>query len=237
MQKGLMGKMKARLFQFVWNLHDRRRALICSSLGLVVSVLSCWLLGWMWEISFLAGWILWLGCYLFLLGIVIVSADGPMTQERVSKDEPQRMKLMVMTVFFALFGTGVVGFLLTAVGKHSHSHSRLLLTLSVLAVLFAWFDLHTSFGQHYARLYYQGKDIHGRPFQEGMRKGFVFPGTEQPTYLDFLYVAFTVALTYSMSDVNVRSELMRRTVLIHSLVSFFFYSVVLAGVLNAIITS
>jgi len=46
-----------------------------------------------------------------------------------------------------------------------------------------------------------------------------------------------VALTYSMSDVNVRSELMRRTVLIHSLVSFFFYSVVLAGVLNAIITS
>ncbi len=198
-----MSKMKERLFHFAWNLHDHRRALICGSLGLAAAFLAYWLLGWKWEFAFLVGWILAISSYLVLLVIVIFSADGPMTQERVSKDEPNRMALMVLTVFASLFGTVVVGFLLTAVGKHSLGHSRLLLTLSVLAVLFAWFDLHTSFGQHYARLYYQGKDIHGRPFQEGMRKGFVFPGTEQPTYLDFLYVAFTVALTYSMSDVNV----------------------------------
>jgi uncharacterized membrane protein len=232
-----MSKMKEGLFHFAWNLHDRRRAFMCSFLGLVAAILAYRLLGWMWEVSFLVGWILWLGSYLALLGTVIVSADGPMTLERVSKDEPQRMKLMVLTVFFSLFGTVVVGFLLTAVGKHSPGHSRLLLTLSVLAVLLAWFHLHTAFGQHYARLYYEGKDTHGRPFQEGMRKGFDFPGTDQPTYQDFLYVAFTLALTYSMSDVIVRSELMRRTVLLHSMVSFFFYSMVLAGVLNGVVTS
>jgi uncharacterized membrane protein len=232
-----MGKMKERFFDFVWNLHDRRRALICGSLGLVAAVLAYRLLGWKWEFSFLVGWILALASYLVLLGIVIFTANGPMTQERVSKDEPNRMALMALTVFASLFGTVIVGFLLTAVGKHSLVHSRLLLTLSVLAVLLAWFHLHTAFGQHYARLYYEGKDIYGRPFQDGMRKGFAFPGTDQPTYLDFLYVAFTLALTYSMSDVNVKSELLRRTVLIHSLVSFFFYSTVLAGILNAIITS
>jgi hypothetical protein len=45
------------------------------------------------------------------------------------------------------------------------------------------------------------------------------------------------ALNYLiLSDVNVKSGLMRRTVLIHSLVSFFFYSMVLTSVLNAIIT-
>ncbi len=229
--------MKEQVFQFAWNLHDRRRALVCGSLGLAAAVLPYRLLGWMWEVSFLVGWILWLGSYLVLLGIVIMSADGPMTQERLSKDEPNRMALMVLTVFASLFGTVVVGFLLTAVGKHSPGHSRLLLILSVLAVLLAWFYLHTAFGQHYARLYYAGKDIYGHPFKEGMRKGFSFPGTDQPTYQDFLYVAFTLALTYSVSDVLVKSELMRRTVLIHSLVSFFFYSMVLAGVLNALITS
>ena len=232
-----MSKMKQWLFHFAWNLHDRRRALMCSSLGLMVAVLAYRLLGWKWEVSLLVGWILWIGSYLVLLSIVILNASGPMTQERVSEEEPKRIKLMVLTVSMSIFGTVVVGFLMTAVGKHSLGHSRLLLTLSVLAVLLAWFDLHTAFGQHYARLYYEGKDIHGRPFQEGMRKGFAFPGTDQPTYLDFLYVAFTLALTYSLSDVNVRSEQMRRTVLIHSLVSFFFYSMVLAGVLNAIITS
>ncbi|MFI5329543.1 MAG: DUF1345 domain-containing protein [Desulfobaccales bacterium] len=232
-----MGKMPERLFQFVWNLHDRRRAGISVALGVGVAVLDSQLLGWKWETSFLAGWILGVGGYLVLLGIVIVSADGPMTQERVSKDEPNRMALLVMTVFLSIFGTGIVGVLLTAVGKHSTGHSRLLLALSVIAVLLSWFYLHTAFGQHYARLYYEAKDIHGRPFKDGRRSGFHFPGTETPTYLDFLYVAFTLALTYSMSDVNVESELMRRTVLLHSLVSFFFYSTVLAGVLNAIVTS
>jgi uncharacterized membrane protein len=232
-----MSKMKQWLFHFAWNLHGRRRALMCSSLGLVVAVLAYRLLGWMWEVSLLVGWILWIGSYLVLLSIVILNANGPMTQERVSEEEPKRIKLMVLTVSMSIFGTVVVGFLMTAVGKHSLGHSRLLLILSVLAVLLAWFDLHTAFGQHYARLYYEGKDIHGHPFQEGMRKGFAFPGTDQPTYLDFIYVAFTLALTYSLSDVLVKSEVMRRTVLLHSLVSFFFYSMVLAGVLNAIITS
>jgi uncharacterized membrane protein len=232
-----MSKMRQSLFNFVWNLHDRRRAGICASLGAGVAVLVNQLLGWKGETSFLSGWILGLGSYLVLLGIVIVSADGPMTQQRVSKDEPNRIALMVLTVFASIFGTGIVGVLLTAVGKHSLGHSRLLLVMSVVAVLLAWFYLHTAFGQHYARLYYEAKDIHGRPFKEGRRSGFHFPGTETPTYLDFFYVAFTLALTYSMSDVNVESELMRRTVLLHSLVSFFFYSTVLAGVLNAIVTS
>lgn len=144
---------------------------------------------------------------------------------------------MILTIFLSILGTGIVGQILTGVGQHSQGHSRLLLLLSVLAVMLAWVLLHTSFAVHYARLYYEAKDIHGQPFKEGRRSGFRFPGTETPTYLDFLYVSFTVALTYSMSDVNVENPVMRQTVLIHSLVSAFFYSAVLTGVLNAILTS
>jgi len=63
-----------------------------------------------------------------------------------------------------------------------------------------------------------------------------FPGTDLPNYLDFIYVSFTVGLTYAMSDVNVTSDRLRRLVLIHSVVSFFFYSTVLGVVMNAFIT-
>jgi uncharacterized membrane protein len=70
-----------------------------------------------------------------------------------------------------------------------------------------------------------------------MRQGFTFPGTPEPTYLDFLYVSFTVGLTYAISDVIVTNEVQWRMVLIHSVVSFFFYSTVLGVVLNAIVTS
>jgi uncharacterized membrane protein len=111
------------------------------------------------------------------------------------------------------------------------------MALSVIAVILSWFLLHTAFGQHYARLYYDVTDRKGRPFPQGMRRGFEFPGTTDPTYEDFLYVSFCVALTYAVSDVNVTNEVQRRMVLIHSVVSFFFYATVLGVVLNAIVTS
>jgi uncharacterized membrane protein len=112
-----------------------------------------------------------------------------------------------------------------------------LLSLSVLSVVLSWFLLHAAFGQQYARLYYDDFDEQGRPFPGGMHGGLTFPGTDLPNYLDFLYVAFTVGLTYAMSDVNVTSGRLRRLVLFHSVISFFFYSMVLGVVLNAVVTS
>jgi len=82
----IVGKIRKSLFNFVWNLQVRRRVAIGASLGVGVAVLVSQLLGWTWQISFLLGYIVGLGTYLVLLVIVIISADGPMTQQRVSKD-------------------------------------------------------------------------------------------------------------------------------------------------------
>jgi uncharacterized membrane protein len=233
----IVGKIRKSFSNFVWNLQVRRRVAIGASLGVGVAVLASQLLSWTWQISFLSGYIAGLGTYLVLLVIVILSADGPMTQQRVSKDGPKRMALMALIILVSIFGVGTVVQVLTAVGKHPLGHSRLLLVLSVVAVLLAWFHLHTAFAVHYARLYYEAKDIHGRPFKAGRRSGFRFPGTEIPTYLDFLYVSLSVALTYDPHDVDVENPVMRRNVIVHSLVSFFFNAVVLLGALNAIVTS
>ena len=225
------------MFNFAWSLNDRKRAVICGSLGVGLGILINRLVGWTWQLSFLLGWILATSSFLILQVIVLVSADGPMTQERVSNVNLDRKGLMMLTVFLSILGTGIVGQLLTAVGKNPLGHSRLLVQLSVLAVLLAWFLLHTAFGVHYARLYYEAKDIHGRPFKEGRRSGFRFPGTETPNYLDFLYIALKVALTYDMGDVVVENPVLRHNVMVHSMISFFFNAVVLAGALNAILTS
>ncbi len=232
-----LGKARKSLFDLAWGLHDRGRTAICSSLGVATALLVNRLLGWTWQLSFLCGLIMAMGSELILRSIVFFSADGPMTRDRVSQDEPNQKALMVSIISLSIIATGTVGQVLTAVSKHPKGQARILLILSVVAVLLSWAVLHTVFGVHYARLYYEAKDIHGRPFKEGRRSGFHFPGTETPNYIDFLYVSFTVALTYSMSDVVVENPLMRRTVLIHSLVSFFFYSTALAGLLNAILTS
>ncbi len=196
-----------------------------------------WRNGWGWELSFLSGWIVALMCYLLLLYIVIFTADAQRTRERISQVDPTQWLLLIVLTIVTLLGNMSVGVILTAVGQRTAVHARVFVGLSVLAVIVSWLLLHTAYGQHYARLYYEDTDRYGRPFPEGLRRGFVFPGTPEPTYEDFLYVSFAVGLTYAMSDVNVTNEIQRRTVLIHSIISFFFYSTVLGVVLNAIVTS
>jgi uncharacterized membrane protein len=196
-----------------------------------------WWLGWGWEVSFLCAWIIMLTSYLVLLIIVIFTADAVRTRQRISDVDPTRWFLLIVLALVALLGIMSVGIILTAVGQRSAPHFHLLLILSVLAVILSWLLLHTAFGQHYARLYYDTTDSRGNLFPQGMRRGFIFPGTADPTYEDFLYVSFTLGLTYAMSDVSVTNEVQRRVVLIHAIISFFFYSTVLGVVLNAIMTS
>ncbi len=231
-----MGKIRTRLYHFIWNLNDPKRAGLCLILGGVLYAVG-WSQGWGWELSFLCGWIIALTVYLILLYIVIFTADAQKTRERISLVDPTQLFLLIVLTLVTLLGNMSVGVILTAVGQRTALHARLYLSLSVVAVILSWLLLHTAYGQHYARLYYEDTDRYGKPFPNGLRRGFTFPETPEPTYEDFLYVSFAIGLTYAMSDVNVTNEVQRRTVLIHSVISFFFYSTVLGVVLNAIVTS
>lgn len=231
-----MGEFKDSFYHFVWHLNDLKRATICLPFGVLMFLIGWWL-GWGWEISFLCGWILAIGTYLVLLNIVIFTADAASTRERISHVDPTRWLLLIVLTLGAVLGTICVGIILTAVGQRSSAHTRLFVLLSIIAVILSWFLLHTAFGQHYSRLYYDDTDRFGHPFPEGLRRGFTIPGTPEPTYLDFMYISFTLALTYAMSDVNVTNELQRRVALCHAIISFFFYSTILGVVLNAVVTS
>jgi uncharacterized membrane protein len=231
-----MGRLKDSLYHFVWHLNDLKRAGLCIPFGLGMFFIG-WCSGWDLEISFLASWNLALALYILLLAIVITMADAARTRQRISQVDPTRGFLVLVLSMVALLGNISVGSILTAVGHRSAPHARLLLGLSVTAVILSWLLLHTAFGQHYARLYYDDTDSHGRPFPDGLRRGFNIPGTPDPTYLDFMYISFTLALTYAMSDISVTNEVQRRVVLAHSIIAFFFYSTVLGVVLNAIVTS
>lgn len=223
--------------RLAWRLHDGLRAAVSLSLGGGGGVGAHYALALPWKMSFLLAWILALGVYLALLALVVVPADDVQTRQRVSRDDPNRLTLVIVVIAVTLLGNLSVGVILTSVGKEHPLHAGLLVTLSVCAVLFSWILLHTAFGQYYARLYYEDTDVHGNPFPAGIRGGFVFPGGAAPTYLDFMYISFTLGLTYAMSDVSVTSQKQRKVVLIHSVISFLFYSTVFGAVLNAIVTS
>ena len=53
-----------------------------------------------------------------------------------------------------------------------------------------------------------------------------------PSYIDFMYFAFTISVAVQTSDVSVRTRSMRATVLVHSVLSFFFNLAVLGLSIN-----
>ena len=103
-------------------------------------------------------------CTSLLLGIVIFTADAVKTRERISQVDPTRWFLLIVLSLVALLGNMSVAIILTAVGQRPTAHFRLFLSLSVIAVILSWLLLHTAFGQHYARLYYEDRDRYGKSF-------------------------------------------------------------------------
>jgi len=63
---------------------------------------------------------------------------------------------------------------------------------------------------------------------------FIFPGTDEPLFTDFLYVAYSVALTFAMSDVDLEDGFARGVVLVQAIVSYLFYSTIFSMVTTLI---
>ena len=64
------------------------------------------------------------------------------------------------------------------------------------------------------------------------KAGCSFPGDEQPEYWDFVYFSFVIGMTFQVSDVQVTSKSLRRLVVAHGVVSFFYNVAVLALMVN-----
>ena len=52
--------------------------------------------------------------------------------------------------------------------------------------------------------------------------------------MDFAYLAFTLGMTFQVSDTNLTTKPVRRAALEHALISYFFGAVILALVVNIV---
>lgn len=220
-----------RLYKLAWHLNDTRRFWLCAALGCITAAVLNFLLHW--SLAAISGWIVGVGLYLILLFVVIFTADGLATERRLASHDPNRLKLLATVVTFSLPGNIFLGILLNLTSAHSahHPYPKLLIGFAFMAVLLSSLFLHTEFGKQYGQYYYESND------QGEFHRDFDFPDTSQPAYLDFMYVTFTIALTYALSDVNARTERIRMMILFHSLISFFFYSLIIGAMLSALVPS
>ena len=93
--------------------------------------------------------------------------------------------------------------------------------VAALTVILSWAVVHSVFALRYAHEYYT------EPIG-----GIDFKNPDPPDYRDFIYVAFTVGMTFQVSDTDVQSRNVRRTVINHALLAYLFGAVILALTVN-----
>lgn len=176
-------------------------------------------IGWRFAI---AGWVVTAGVYVGWTRLILGNMDAEQTCRYATREDPTRSVAELITVSASIASLGGVGYVVAA-GSHSGSRALEAALIGILTVAASWFVVHTIFTVHYARLYYSGEP-----------GGINFHDPEPPRFRDFAYVAFTVGMTYQVSDTEIGLTSIRATVLRQALLSYLLGAVVLAVTINLV---
>ena len=98
--------------------------------------------------------------------------------------------------------------------------------LSFRSDLPIWLALHHGFAFYYAGMHFSKmSDVCGNESAEIFR----FPGESEPIFFDFLYVAYTVGMTFEMSDVGAKTTEVRKVVIVQSLLAFLYTTIAISA--------
>jgi uncharacterized membrane protein len=200
----------------------RRRNLAALTIGgaVLAAVAAA---GQSWPIAVTAGWA--------AAAAVIVLAVWPriwwMTPAETkanARDEDFSRWSADFVVLGAATGSLIAIFFLVHEASQHHGAAKVaLVVLAVAAVLLSWLVVQTVYTLRYGDLYYRG-DVGGIDFNV----------PDPPDYHDFLYLAFTIGMTFQVSDTNLETNAMRRTAIRHAGLSFLFVAVLLAVTINVV---
>lgn len=179
--------------------------------------------GWTFTARVLVAWNLGVWPYLAALGWLMVRTSTEGVRGIASQEDASSAGLMVLMCGAAVLSLAAIVVEL-AHGRDSGETSLFVYGITVLTVIGSWFLLGALYTFHYAHLYYSAP-ANRLPLQ--------FPDAlKSPSYIDFMYFAFTISVAVQTSDVAVRTTAMRATVLVQSVLCFFFNLAVLGLSIN-----
>jgi len=190
--------------------------LLPSWFSLSTKILCIWDAG---MISFLAAtWVL-----------MMQAKSKTMRRNAQSQDEGRLVILSIVTTA-ACASIFAIAFILKETKGKDVSILIPHLLLAVVTIIGSWLLVHTIFAMHYAHEYYQDHQTQS----DCKAGGLDFPEDIEPDYWDFLYFSFVIGMTSQVSDIQITSRSMRRLSLLHSVLSFFFNTAIVAMSINII---
>ena len=216
---GPSGRTRRRLPRLLRIMRARPRLFITATIGVLVGLL---LPGtWRPATRLLVAWDVGIATYLVAVFLVMARSDIARIRRRAALLDEDRTVFHFLTAGAALASLGAI---VAELGVKDAPYPNLRLALAVSTILLSWTFIHVIFALHYAHEFY----IEARA-EDG---GLAFPGKAQPDYWDFLYFSLVIGMTSQVSDVAVTSQLIRRTVAAHGVVSFFYNVTLIALLVN-----
>jgi uncharacterized membrane protein len=199
----------------------RRRLLACSVAAAATTAIAV-VVGASWSVALLYGWDAFTLVFLVSVWSTIWPADAKGTAEHALAEDDSRTASDLVLLGASLASLVAIGFTLAEASKSSGPHAVYLAAVAVVSIALGWAAIHTTFTLMYARLYY-GEPKGGIDFEDG-----------EPDFRDFAYVAFTIGMTYQVSDTDVTQKRLRRIVVRHALLSFVFGTAIIAVAINVV---
>ncbi|MFB9979604.1 DUF1345 domain-containing protein [Mesorhizobium kowhaii] len=170
----------------------------------------------------------------FAAYVILVVAQMPKFTGRYLSKNARATDQPVLVIFaVTLVVVGFATFSLFQLINQKDSAHPVELGFALLSIPLGWFTLHAMAALHYAHVYWMDGDaVDAETKKKIPVGGLLFPGDKRPEGWDFLYFSTVIGMTAQTADTNISTTHMRCVVLVHSILSFFFNTVIVAAAVN-----
>ena len=144
-------------------------------------------------------------------------------RDHYEEDDPTSPVILLIVIAAAVLSVLAIVALLSTVKQLDPAVRTGHIALATLTIVASWMLVPTIFTLHYADAFYSAA-----PDEPPL----LFPGTSRPVFWDFVYFSFTIAVACQTADVATSQVEIRKMVMAHSVISFFFNVSILGFAIN-----
>jgi len=197
-----------------WHHDSRWRLVVSLAFGAAVAGLIAVVLDSAY--SLLLGWSATALAYCLITWMSVGRMNASETAAHATREVPGAWTVHLLLICAALASLAGIAVLIL-----KPPASRLAAAgVSLIVIVASWTTVQTLHALRYAREYYRSNG------------GVDFHSPDPPCYADFAYMAFTVGMSFAISDTDLTSTTMRRIALWHAMLAYLFGTVFVAALVN-----
>jgi len=175
------------------------------------------------KYALLVGWDAAVLAYLLDTWPRLLRYNGTIVKQHALREDPSRVATDAIILSASVASLVAVASALINAQAASGAARIGEVVLGLTSVVLAWLLVHTVFALRYAEIYFKST-----------KAPIDFGDTRDPHYIDFAYMAFTLGMTFQVSDTVMKTRELRRTALRHAFLSYIFGTVIIATTINLI---